>query len=508
MIARVCVASRARKNKESMRRSLALEVALVSMLLVGAFTYQVMRKKAEENNIVPTKAPELPKQTVKVDTPDIPEDSMPLPKTEPKKTIKRFLEGVNLVVPKAYDASLSMLGERPDWSELDAWQNSISRSDFERLLKNVYTVGEEWRNWVTIEDTYAVIRTHVEDDKQTYQLNFSDEPMSIRSSKRFWRSKVEIVEQTKGAFGDPERIDFLKGLKVAIDPGHIGGDWAQLEARYFQIGGLPPVCEGDLTLQTGRILKEILEHWGAEVTMVREDLHPLNDKRPFDYTHYGVEKMLADRNPITEKSVQRMRERLFYRIGEIRTRAEVVNKAIKPDIVICLHYNAEAWGDPANPDLVDVNHFHILLHGAFTAGELRKDDERFSLFKKLLQRVHDEEAELCEKVAQVTANTTKLEPYQYEPNSSRARNIKNNPYMWARNLLANRLYECPVVYMEPYVMNSVEAYNRIQEGDYLGLKFVDGELVESIHREYAYSVALGLKEYYQRKPMAEEKVEE
>ena len=68
--------------------------------------------------------------------------------------------------------------------------------------------------------------------------------------------------------------------------------------------------------------------------------------------------------------------------------------------------------------------------------------------------------------------------------------------LWVRNLLANRLFECPVVYCEPYVMNSRPVYERIQAGDYPGQRNVGGRQIPSIYREYADAVARGLAEYY------------
>jgi hypothetical protein len=53
--------------------------------------------------------------------------------------------------------------------------------------------------------------------------------------------------------------------------------------------------------------------------------------------------------------------------------------------------------------------------------------------------------------------------------------------------------------MEPYVMNSVPDYNRIQAGDYLGIRDVDGKFVPSIFQEYAKTLAQGLAEHYGEK---------
>jgi hypothetical protein len=76
--------------------------------------------------------------------------------------------------------------------------------------------------------------------------------------------------------------------------------------------------------------------------------------------------------------------------------------------------------------------------------------------------------------------------------------VAGNPYLYARNLLANRLYNCPVIYMEPYVMNSTQDYARIQAGDYEGLREVNGQQLPSIFREYATALAQGLARHYSR----------
>jgi len=74
--------------------------------------------------------------------------------------------------------------------------------------------------------------------------------------------------------------------------------------------------------------------------------------------------------------------------------------------------------------------------------------------------------------------------------------VNGNPYVWARNLLANRLYRCPVVFLEPYVMNNREVWERVQAGDYDGERVVADTLRPSIFREYAETVAEGVAQYY------------
>jgi len=174
-----------------------------------------------------------------------------------------------------------------------------------------------------------------------------------------------------------------------------------------------------------------------------------------------------------------------------------VNFKLHPDLVLCLHLNAESWGDPNSPNLTDINHFHLLVNGSYLADELEFDDERFEMIRRLLSCAYDQELPLADTIAVAMAHATGLPPYQY-PTTNSTTKVGSSGYVYARNLLATRLYRCPVVYCEPYVMNSKDAFARIQAGDYEGMRNVNGVDRKSIFREYADSVADGLVEYYSK----------
>ena len=172
-----------------------------------------------------------------------------------------------------------------------------------------------------------------------------------------------------------------------------------------------------------------------------------------------------------------------------------MNSKLKPDLVLCLHFNAEAWGDEGNPTLTDKNHLHLLVNGAYGPSELQSDDVRFEMVRRLLSRAYDEELKIADTAATVTAKKTQLPAYEYT-NPENVTKVGTSGYVYARNLIATRLYQCPVVYFEPYVMNSHEVFERIQAGDYEGTRPVNGVERPSIFREYVDSVVEGLVEYY------------
>jgi N-acetylmuramoyl-L-alanine amidase len=381
---------------------------------------------------------------------------------------------------------LADLGQQPNWTTLDLWQDTITHDDFLYLLTDVYTTDDSWKRFITIHPDHAIIRTDTNIPGATYRLNFAS-VISEASPNRNWNS---VGELPPGTSDKP-----LAGVHIAIDPGHIGGNYAKIEERWFQIGDHPPVKEGDMTLLTGKIIKEQLIKLGAKVYLVRGSNNPVNPKRADDYREAAIAKAsLLDIKD--ESSISSYQNKFFYRTGEIRERARRVNLAFNPDLVLCLHFNAEAWNDPAAPSLTDENHYHVLLHGALTRTELAHDDERFEMLVKILQRSHEEEKSLGVYMARSLATATKLPAYEYHNAGHRARQIEDAPGLWLRNLLANRIYQCPVIFLEPYVMNNQEVHDRIQLGDYKGTKLISGEERKSIFQEYADAVVSALEQYY------------
>ena len=139
---------------------------------------------------------------------------------------------------------------------------------------------------------------------------------------------------------------------------------------------------------------------------------------------------------------------------------------------------------------------HLLVNGSYLEPEIAFDDERFEMLRRLLSRVYDEELKIVDTVAGTMATELQLPAYQYTTDN--VTKVGTSGYVYARNLVATRLYQCPVVYFEPYVMNNAEVFERIQAGDYEGTRTINGVERPSIYREYADSVAKGLIEYCEK----------
>jgi N-acetylmuramoyl-L-alanine amidase len=405
-----------------------------------------------------------------------------------------------LLLPLTLHASdnLGVLGSKPKWDVLKNYQRTITHDEFAHLINDVYCTHGFAADLIKIDNDAAQILTNRE-SHNVFTLHFAPDPNSKARIPRLWHPAKSLPR--------PKTDKPLAGLRIALDPGHLGGKWAKMEERWFQLGDTKPVTEGDLTLRVSRMLASRLKKLGATVLFVRNSTSPTTPERPGDFKEFARKilinnglpqprpDVLDSNDPEKDKTIRWQSEMLFYRYSEIRHRAVLVNNKLHPDVVLCLHFNAEGWGDPANPILIDNNHLHLLVNGSYLQDELDLDDERFEMIRRLLSRVYDEELAIADTVATSMATATGLPAYQY-PTTLTTTKVGSSGYVYARNLLATRLYRCPVVYCEPYVMNSKDGFARIQAGDYDGTKEINGVARKSIFREYADSVADGLAEYY------------
>lgn len=292
---------------------------------------------------------------------------------------------------------------------------------------------------------------------------------AMESPHRYWKTRGEIL-------GTEERSNDtslpLTGLHLALDPGHIGGEWAADEAREFRIHEDDLfVREGELVLEIAHEVRNQLVRLGATVSLLRTDSTPVNPKRPIEY----IPQIIEDMGPVTDPSliamsdyafeVRRRAVRQSIVVDEIAIRAQRVNEIIQPDILLSLHLNAAKWpsedGVPVFR-LVDSNHLHVLVLGCFSTTELSLDGQLEELEIKLSNGSGAEELYLADALAHSLLKVTGLPPAVYTGDNA-VQPDRNERYVWARNLMILRKVECPAVMLEPYITNSCETYPRIQK---------------------------------------------
>jgi len=419
--------------------------------------------------------------------------------------------GLILSASSTHSAHLSPLAPTPNWEAFQSYQRTITRQEFSRLIDQVYSIDGAFWNYADINDQRVVIFSDTAKTHLLFMLHFAASESAC--------APLPYAYKTQATSHDPARP--LKGIRIALDPGHIGGDWAQLEARYFKLDGDPPVEEAKLNLITCQRLAERLQADGAEIIWAKHDFEPVTHLRPGDLRREAIAALAlsghANSNasgytpsflfglPLphalrhssqaaTEARIDNEAALLFYRVAEIRARGDLVNRQ-HPDLTICVHYNADDWGDPNHPSLTGQSRLVIFTNGAYEKSELAYDDYKYDMLRKLLDRTAVQEERGCALVGQAMLDTLKYPPESY-PGTYFAHHVTDVPSVYARDLLANRIYHGPVIYCEGPYMNARDAYYRIIAGDYLGLRTIQGQSVPSIYRDYAAAVEKGVLKYF------------
>jgi N-acetylmuramoyl-L-alanine amidase len=392
-----------------------------------------------------------------------------------------FALSTALGVPVPY---LAPLAPPLDWSAFNAYQKTITRKEFTRLVNRIYSIDGAFWDYTTINDDQVTIFSDLKKAHAMFTLHFADSDST--------EAPLPYSYKTKADSTDPARP--LKGIRIALDPGHVGGDWAKLEARYFKLGDDPPVEEAKLNMITCRALADRLQADGATIIWAKHDYTPMTDLRPESLMDEARAWTKQLGKPPIEKAIEERAALLFYRVAEIRARADIVN-AQHPDLTICVHYNADDWGNPDSPTL---SKYHsrliIFVNGSYEKPELVYDDVKYDMMRKVLDRDGPQEERGCALVGQ-----SMLDQFKYMPDMMKApaaHRLTDVPSVFARDLLANRLYHGPVIYCEGPYMNAPDAYYRIIAGDYLGTRTIKGESYQSIYRDYAISVERGVLKYF------------
>ncbi len=479
-----------------MLRRCSLPVMLASAMVTPGMTQTIVPAPTPAAPLTPAQVTPGPASAVPPPAPGSPAPAAP--PSAPAITPAAPAQPAPPPPPARLDR-LSPLGSKPDWLKLQSFHQTLTRSEFEAAMRDVYSDGSPFPPPWSLETDGVVIKTG-DPLKPEARIAFASRSEAPLPGTRTWRAAAEMPPLK----GRP----LLSDIHIAIDPGHIGGAYARMEERMLSFAPGESIQEGDLTLTTAQVLAERLKALGAYVSLVRDRAEPVTPQRPSDFVIQARQLLVDAGFPLPQENytgvtgdakiltVQWQSEKLFYRVSEIHARGEKVNATIKPDVVLCLHFNAEAWGDATAPQFSPMNHMHVLVNGCYSPLELEQQDVRFEMFRRLFSRVHQEELPLAEAVANGMRLATGLPAYVYTtPN---ARRIGSNSYVYARNLLANRLYDCPVVYLEPYVMNNEETYHRLLRGHFLGRTLIAGRLQSSAIEDYVQGVVKGVVAYYQK----------
>jgi hypothetical protein len=261
-----------------------------------------------------------------------------------------------------------------------------------------------------------------------------------------------ITAEEKWPRPQPHYPQPLKGYRIALDPGHVGGtmEFGELEWKFVRIKrnpdkGIPEDIafnEGNLALGTALLLDSVFRAAGAEVLLTRAgegitafgydfetwlDTMALRMEQQYQRPH-----MVPDSFPGKEdwnkyryacagrwyvgQTENARRDSLYWceRAGRTAVykgpflRAEFIERARKvnafqPDLTLILHYNVLETNEPSkggNRDAVQDNYCMAFVPGAFMAGELKTPEDRLDF---MIHWLSDDLAASCRLSEEVMA---------------------------------------------------------------------------------------------------------
>src|SRR5437773_8893410 len=129
-----------------------------------------------------------------------------------------------LFVPAALEAAdnIGVLGSTPKWSVLERYQETITRDEFAHLINDVYCTHRFAPDLIEINEKRARVLMNRETQK-FFTLRFAENPATAgrQPVPRLWRPARSLPPLR------PEKPLF--GLKIGLDPAHLGGKWATME---------------------------------------------------------------------------------------------------------------------------------------------------------------------------------------------------------------------------------------------------------------------------------------
>lgn len=313
-----------------------------------------------------------------------------------------------------------------DFCDFDAYQCTLTAQEIDLKIKGFLEKDPEIRRWFRLTPEVFCIG-----DLERGEIDYT---LRLRS---------EVLPQS-----DPS-CHQLKNLRIALDPGHFGGCFADLEERLLvipaeQTKSQTPIRlqEGDLTYLTALELKRLLEAEGALVMISRPGIGQGALKENF----------FQWRNQCSQNSVQYFSD---YNKVDLRERAEKIN-AFAPDLTIVIHFNVDS-----EAPLTQFNYNLAFIPGAFCAGELKQPRDRYEFLRLIVTQDLERSLKLSESITEQWVAVLKIPliNQNQKTNYLDAACLFKKPGIYCRNLALTRLIHSPLCYGETLLQNNeIEIY--------------------------------------------------
>jgi hypothetical protein len=292
----------------------------------------------------------------------------------------------------------------------------------------------------------------------------------------------QISKQVK----NPAETQPLAGLKILIDPGHMGTpDWDTETGKYVKIQN-QKVSEGQLNLWTALLTANAFESLGATVYLTRTEdgaVSPLDpstfDSSPFfnQYFYNSLDSWMSHYLSLPDSSIltavrnapeakkaysTNQRTQFFITGADLEARSRLIDQ-VQPDIVIDIHYDANQSDQLQNQD----NSIEAFVPGGFRKEETGSRYVRSLMFNHLLEtRRFNASVDLAADMIQGMSRSLNLK-LQNTPEFLTSIRVRDGVY--ARNLyISRRNTTSLMVYLECLHYDHVSEFGRLAKTDLVG----------------------------------------
>lgn len=304
----------------------------------------------------------------------------------------------------------------------------------------------------------------------------------------------------------------LKGIRIAIDPGHIETtmEMAQIEEKFIKMHASPATQnqeiafnEANLTLSTALILSQKLQEKGATVMLSRPragyDARGINFRMWLDMVMMqDIENEIkagrmdsAYAHKIRLNGTANEIYRKLYVPIDLRKRAEKIN-LFRPDLTIIIHYNVHGpnWElrDSSNycsPSPINYN--MAFVGGSFMKGELARLEDRVAFMRLLLTPSLPKSINLSANVIQQFEKhlgvppVTKKDSLLYLDRSSI---LTEKTGVYARNLSLTRMVGGVLCYGESLCQDNIQECISLNKKDLYLSEVVGNERTKQVAESY------------------------
>ncbi|MGE3261551.1 MAG: hypothetical protein AB7K68_07220 [Bacteriovoracia bacterium] len=332
------------------------------------------------------------------------------------------------------------------------------------------------------------------------------------------RDAKRVTEYRFGAAASvsaPKRLS-LRGLRVALDPGHMGGDlWDERTGKFVRNSSGVKVSEGVINLQTTLLVEQKLRALGAEVMITHRGLGPVS-KLPYEQLNvkeYGKNELRARsledwfqsllasteesklgsafKNSSAVKKIfaERARGDYYAHREDLSARAQAI-AAFNPDLTIVVHFDSDSLSP--TPKMPNITRAYV--PGSFGKMEFATGESRARFLAHLGQ---GEQWYRSVSLSKFIINQISSDLNVPMPKTDTSGSTPIFPGVFARNLaLTRQITHAPITYLECLSYGNDAEFKRLSQKDG-GTLMIDGKAVPYSSRldSLARAITQGVVKY-------------